>query len=303
MEVIELLRILLTNLWIESCTSFTKGFLYIEDNKVKDLGKQNPIEYELSDLVYDLKGEAVAYKGYSIAFTPTNYPFRGLTAETDKTVFSRNELKAFVKASFYEAVVNGITLPIVYGEHYIDIVVDVIKTYKLKSILFLDNEDLISEVRDYSGIYIVTTDKELHRKCNIPLIDPREICTLDIGVDAAGKPCRIVYNTFGWSLRSLSRYLGRSLDIKLLRSGYAIVGDVGIIGRNSYADIVVYDLFNVLNRPLILMDPLVNLRKLYYPSIVILNGEVVLEKDINYVFTEKDILNDMKITIINKSMV
>ncbi len=288
-------RILLDKVYyVKDNGVFEEGFVYIDENTIGDLGREPPVEYSLSELHYTFDKKAVVIHGYSVALTPSLYPFRGITGKHDLSVFSREEVKGFIKAAFYELLANGITLPVIYNEsvEYIQLAIDVAKTLSIPVAIMGDQNLLHSygNIIDDQSIYGIKVDSDL----------PRErIC-----YDEISPNCSIVYLKNTINVNALLSYALRKYEftdvIRVLANPYKILGlDSGFIEKNARAHITIYDARKPLKAPLLKHAPQTILARGYLPDIVIVDGDIVVEQGLVYIVNEVEVAKALDV-IYNK---
>lgn len=292
------MRILISNVQIFVGDMVRTGYVYIDEDKIADIGygKEFPAEYELSELHYAFKNNAITFRGFSIALTPSLYPCRGSIECIDYSIFSRDEIRTFIASSFYNLYMAGVTLPIIINEPYLDLLYDVLRSYKIRSTVIIEEEDYINKFLNVKEVIVGTTLKDLAEKYSIPYIDRYSICNFG---EAYNKNCKIVY------MRDLPlpqyilvfRHM-RGIDIRsLLFSGYLLFYGTYNIEVDTPADLVIYRLDKILYAPLLKEDPLSIIARSLSPNIVIQNGEVIMEEGMNYVFNERNLLKNLKLII------
>ncbi len=292
------MRILISNACIYTGNEVKEGYIYIDKDRIADIGysKEFPIEYEFSELHYTFKNNAVIFRGFSIAITPSLYPCRGSIKCMDYSIFSKDEIKAFIASSFYNLLMTGVTLPIIFNEPYIDLLYDIIRSYKLKSIIIIDEEDPIDKFLYVKGVTVGTTSKGLSDKYSIPYIDRSTICTLE---EVGNENCKIVYVKDLYSPQYILIYrhiYGKDIR-SLLFSGYLLVSGTYNIEVGTPADLIIYKLDKIIHTPLLKIDPLSIIARGFSPDLVIQKGEIVVEENMNYVFNERDLLKNLKLII------
>ncbi len=292
------MRILISNTWIYYEGEAREGYIYIDGEYVADIGfgKEYPVEYEFSELHYRFNGKAIVFRGYSYAYTPSRYPFRGSRVAMDYSIFTVDEIRSFIEASLYEQLMNGLTLPIIFGEKYLDILYDVIKLHRLKAIIVLDEGSDVRKFVDSSNFDTYTVSKKISREYNIEYIDSKSICRIDqVGVSE----CKILYIDEHYKPPYiLQKLLAKGSNyLELLFSGYKLLSGDYELKEKSPSDLIIYKLDKLIHTPLIRRDPLSIIVRSYKPDIVIYDGEVVVEEDNNYVFTEASILKNLRLII------
>ncbi len=275
-----------------------KGYIYIDKDKIADIGynKEFPIEYGFSELHYTFKNNAIVFRGLSIAITPSLYPCRGSIKCIDYSIFSKDEIRAFIVSSFYDLLMKGVTLPIVFNELYLDLLYDVIRSYKLKSIIIIEEEDYIDKFLHVKEVTVCTTSKDLSNKYSIPYMDRSSICSLE---EIDNENCKIVYMKDLYLPQYIFIYrhiYGRDIR-SLLFSGYSLVSETYNIKINTPADLIIYKLDKIIRVPLLKTDPLSIIARGFSPDLVIQSGEVVVEENENYIIIERNLLKNLKIII------
>lgn len=269
----------------------SKGFIYIDGNSIADVGAEAPVEYSLSELYYSFDGKAFAIHGFSIALTPSLYPFRGTgSSYVELSVFSKEEIRGFIKSAFYELLVNGITLPIVYREkdEYIGLVIDVAKSISIP--------------------LVIMGGKELLDRYNNS-IDNKMVYSMVLGVDVAEKnicydeisgSCDVVYLKNTLNINSLIAFSvmnnGVYETIEVLVKPYKILGiSKGFVDKGSRADILVYDGRSPPKAPLLSRAPYSVITRGYPPDIVFLNGDIVVERGVVYPISDMEVSKALEV--------
>ena len=284
-------RILLEEIYyLSTGLEFNRGFVFIRGNRIDDVGEQVSPEHILSELHYNFEGKAIVVHGFSTAISPSLYPFRGLNVNDvsiDLTVFTDNEIKGFIKASLYELLMNGVTLPVIYehnNSRVIKLTIEVAKSLKIPMVIASKSSILetYTDSIDKKLIYAIDIEKqEFIEKLCIDKITP-ECSTL------------LLRNTMNlnaimanYMMRVKSNYYNA---INVLIKPYQIIGiDKGVIEKGARSHIVVYDARRPLKAPLIKSSPSVILKRGYLPDLVIIDGDVVVEQGIVYIIDENEV--------------
>ncbi len=254
-----------------------RGFILFDEERIIDHGTEPEPEYELSELVINHEYKAYVVHGFSIALDPLKYPFRGFNEEIDLSIYSVDELKQIGLAAFYELYMNGVTLPIVYGEHA-EIVNNIAREHNLslaiidedktlpryKGVIYLDRRDdkLYLDEREL-GVYdeLICSISRITRNCLA--IDVKEFFTLNVSFIASK-----IYEVTG----SLTK------TIELLVKPYIMLDlDNGYIDKEAKPDILVYSFRD--SRKLVPYNKIeyVVLRG-YPPDQVFVNGDMFFDK-------------------------
>ncbi len=292
------MRILISGVYIYSDNEVKEGYIYIDRDKIADISysKEIPIEYEFSELHYTFKNNAIIFRGFSVAITPSLYPCRGSIKCIDYSIFSKDEIKTFIISSFYDLFMTGVTLPIIFNEPYIDQLYDVIRSYKLKSIIIIDEEDYIDKFLHVKEAIVGTTSKDLSDKYSVLYIDRSSICSLE---EVGKENCKIVYmkNLYLPQYILIYRHMC-SKDVRpLLFSGYLLISGTYNIEANTPADLIIYKLDKIIHAPLLKVDPLSIIARGFNPDLVIQDGDVIVEENMNYVLNERNLLKNIKLVI------
>ncbi len=260
-------RVLLKNILVPEENEFKNIYIYIDNDKIADLGEKIPVEYEFAELVLDYNSEYIAFPGFSVLVSLTDrYPGIYKTSSIDK--------KEIVKAALYELVMNGVTLPIIMDRDT-SIVKHALKEVEFPAILIEDNvkEDqnnvYLSGIRRDDGILIGDTFfgwteicRPNHIRDNCKLLDLRGLHT---------------YNVSALLNMSSKNSMDTVLDV-LWRPYKALgLGDKKL-AKGSRADIVLYK----ISEPPKLVTPrnyMDLLRSGYSPDTVIVAGELYIDKN------------------------
>ncbi len=272
------IRFLINNVVMFSDEGIKKGFIFISNGKIADLGEEPPPEYELSELVYDYEGKALAIHGFSVLASLTDYPFRGIR-EPDLSVYSRQELEKFAQAGIYELLLNGVTFPIIEDKHP-EIVVHLLKSLELKGALVVEK----GAVKHYPDIII------LEKKNDKIYYNDRLLGKYDeIFCDINNVPSQIdkcmAYSLIGsisYNVSALITQAYRSLGDKIfhiLTNSYRMLGiDKGTITKASKADLLIYSSKDSLKTAPLTLDPLIMSARGYPPDQVIISGDIFFDK-------------------------
>ncbi len=260
-------RVLLKNILVHEENKFKNIYIYIDNDKIADLGEEIPVEYEFAELVLDYNSEYIAFPGFSVLVSLTDrYPGIYETSSIDK--------KEIVKAALYELVMNGVTLPIIMDRDT-SIVKHVLKEVEFPAILIEDNVKegqnnvYLSGIRRDDGILIGDTFfgwteicRPNHIRDNCKLLDLRGLHT---------------YNVSALLNMSSKNSMDAVLDV-LWRPYKALgLGDKKL-AKGSRADIVLYK----ISEPPKLVTPrnyMDLLRSGYSPDTVIVAGELYIDKN------------------------
>ncbi len=248
-----------------------RGFLFIDNNQVRDLGVEYPAEYEFSEYRADYEYKAVVIHGFSAAISPSTLPL-GNNIDTGEILgsLSREEIKRLILNGLYRIIRAGITFPVI-ADPQPDLVAKTLLEKQIPAIIvdkgsalphrpglyYIDVED--SRVY-FEGKYIGDYDEVfcpvevISSNCKIPLI-----------------PSNPVY--LGCILRNLSGYSN------LLYNGYKLVerGE-GIIRKGEPADLLLYDL-RIPDKNALIPHRLEDLLKLgYLPDTILIDGDIIVEK-------------------------
>ncbi len=267
-------RILLKNLHYYSDGMVRKGFIYVEDHLVRDIGEEAPPEYELSDVVYDFNNQAYAVHGFSMVLNGVEQPFSGV-AHPDLSVYTEEELEkiALNVITLYYSL--GVTLPVIETE-YPGVVNKAAKEHGLQLVLVHDR----GVVPHYTNmLYIERDGGKLYYQDSFTGFEDRVFCTPEkYGEDCIAIDARRVDLPHPSVISALSRVdLDRILEA--LSKPYKSLGlDSGCLGKGSRSDILVYDLRSPLKQqPLIpevlFRTPFKNLQ----PDLVLVKGDFALE--------------------------
>ncbi len=291
-------RVLFKNIYMYTVNGLSKGFIYVEDGVMKDYGLEPRPEYELSELVYDFEYKAIAFYGFSYAIKPSTYPYRCSYIREGV----RENVEKYIKASLIESIRHGLTYPIIFDSPaYIDRIIQVLRTTNLKAGIVLDR-DSIDYYRKYSSfknIEFIILDGDLE-VCgeDVTCIGMDDVCS----EDNASQSCSLLYieyTTIPYLVyhRLSAKGVSPKQVFKLLTSGYRLLKlGSGFIEKNVIADILVYDLRD-LKTPLLRNDPLSIVFRGYPPDIIVLNGEVVVEREYNYIVDERVLVKDLDLVI------
>lgn len=280
-------KILLEDIYyLTTGMKFYRGFVFIESDRIVDVGSTPLTEYLLSELHYSFNGKAVILHGFSVVVSLSSY----LSSEIgiDISVLSNDEVKGLIKALFYELLMNGITLPLVYeqDERIVKLVIDVAKVLKIP-IAVVSKKDVLEN-------YMNLIDKKL-----IYAIDVSHKGFIqDLCFDSITHDCRYLMLKNIFNLNAIiANYLGRiksnhSKVIEVLSNPYRLLSiDNGVIDKNSRSHIVVYDARKPLKAPMIASNPINVLKKGYLPDLVIIDGDVVMEQGIMYIIDENEVVS------------
>ncbi|WP_245521918.1 hypothetical protein [Staphylothermus hellenicus] len=253
-----------------------RGFIYFDNDKIIDTGKEADPIYELSELVIDYEYKALAIHGYSVLTSLSEYPYRGLGVKADLSIFTRDELKKIINAALYELIMNGVTFPLIYDE-YIDLVIKILKEHNLKAGIIAEE----GTVPEYTGLYYIHI-----RGDNLYYNDEK----LGSIKDAICSPEKINSNCLFLDLRNYYTYnlsyimniLVKSLKnmfsaLEIFAKPYKLIRiDKGYIDKQAKPDIVIYDLrepYLVAPRNHVLLSVL----RGYVPSQVFINGDTFFD--------------------------
>lgn len=232
----------LLNKIIYRARDLSKGYILFNNEKIIDHGEEAPPEYELSEMVIDYHYKAYALHGFSLAVNPMKYLFRGINTSIDLSIYSDDDLKKICLASLYELYMNGVTLPITYGER-VDIVNKVAKEHNLP-LAIINEENTLSKYKgliyiDKKNNELYINDEKLGKHDNV-ICEFHNISHKCIIIDITN------YYTFNTSLIASKIYeITRSIEktMELLVKPYVFLGlDHGIIDKNAYPDIIIYSL-------------------------------------------------------------
>lgn len=267
---------LLNNVYILKKEGIDKGFIYFDNDKIIDTGKEADPIYELSELVIDYEYKALAIHGYSVLTNLSGYPYRGLGVKTDLSIFTRDELKKIISAALYELVMNGVTFPVIYDQ-YIDLAIQILKEHSLKAVIIAEE----GTVPEYTGLYYVYM-----RGDNLYYNDEK----LGFIRDIICRPEKINNNCLFLDLRDYYTYnvsYVTNILFKLSKNIYTVLDvftkpyqlikiDNGYIDKQAKPDIVIYDLrepYLVTPRNYISLSVL----RGYVPSQVFISGDIFFD--------------------------
>lgn len=274
-------RCLLKNAWYLSSSGFNKGYVYIYGSRVENVGAGEPEpEYELSDLLYDFEGDAVAVHGYSVILDVVEYVVRGIQ-DVDLSIFTKEELKKLAKVGVVNAYTSGVTLPVTMTD-YPEVVADIARENGIRIGLIADRGAVsrtpFTPLLEVENGYLYHEDRkvgELKRVVCSPL-NLTEKCLI---VDARG------YGNTLTAIEEVYRHVATpEVGYYLLTGFYRVVEiDSGYLDKNSASDIIVYDTRNPMKAiPLIDKNTLYTLlRRSSQPDLVIIGGDVFYEKGEN----------------------
>lgn len=263
---------------------FYRGFVFIEGDKVVDVGSTPLTEHLLSELHYNFNGKAVVFHGFSVVVSPSSYLLG--EAGIDISVFSNNEVRGLIKVLFYELLMNGVTLPLIYelDERIVKLVIDVAKMLKIP-------------------VAIISKKNILENYMN--LIDEKLIYAIDVShkgivqdfcIDSIKYGCKYLMLKNILNLNAvIATYLGKMENgydkvIEVLSNPYRLLSiDNGVIDKNSRSHIIVYDARKPLKAPMIASNPIAILKKGYLPDLVIIDGDIVMEQGIVYIIDENEV--------------
>ena len=261
------IRVLLKNILVPGENEFKNMYIYIDNDKIADLGEELPVEYEFAELVLDYNSEYIAFPGFSVLVSLTDrYPGIYETDSIDK--------KELVKAALYELVMNGVTLPVIVDKDT-SIVKHVLKEVEFPAILI---EDYVKE--DQNNVYLSGIRKDDGILIGDTLFGWTEIC----------RPNHIRDNCRLLDLRGLHTYNVSALLNMSSKNSMDAVSDVlwrpykalGLgdkkLAKGSRADIVLYK----ISEPPKLVTPrnyMDLLRSGYSPDTVIVAGELFIDKN------------------------
>jgi len=247
-----------------------KGFVFINGEKIGDVGSEPLPEYELAELVLKYEKPALVLHGFSALVPGVEFPYRGLGLEPRS--MSPSALERFVQASVSASIANGVTLPI-----------------------FMDTDDCqVSSSLGKLGVQgIVISRQPCERPGVLNILIARETLVfkgVELGVfsQVVCKPEEVeerclILDTRGEHSRSVQAWLSKSpnprLALNLLLKPYKLLElDNGLIERGSISDVLVYDLSDpVISAPLKAVDPLTTVMR-GNPQLVFVRGEVAFEK-------------------------
>lgn len=283
------IRFLINNVIMFSDEGLKKGFIFIYNGKITDLGEEPPPEYELSELVYDYEGRALAVHGFSILASLTDYPFRGIE-NADLSVYSRQELEKFAQAGIYELLLNGITFPII-EDKYPEIIIRLLKSLKLKGALVVER----GTIKYYPDIIIL--EKENNRVYyNDKLLGIYDDIFCDINSVPRKMGECITYSLIGsisYNVSALITQAYRSLGdrvFRILTNSYRVLGvDKGTITKAAEADLLIYSSKDPVKAVPMNVDPLIMIVRGYPPDQVIIEGDIFFDKYESLVIAKPDI--------------
>jgi hypothetical protein len=260
-----------------------KGFIFVSNGRVADIGEIARVEYELSEYVYDYKGAAVAHHGYALILSPSLEPFKALGSGGTELlgILSRAELERIVLNSLQKMLSFGVTLPII-DDPYPEIVANIAIRHDLKVVIM----DKGGTVKKFPRVpyLLVKNDRIYFRDRQIGLI--KDICQVHNGVSGRGCLFIDVRN----SPMNPQCIFVMLKNIDPLFKPYKVLGyDEGYIGKNSLADIVIYQLDDPFRNYLPPSELTRFLQLGLKPSTVISNGDVLIEKDMPVGFEPQDI--------------
>ncbi len=260
-------RVLLKNILVPEGNEFKNMYIYIDNDKIADLGEELPVEYEFAELVLNYNTEYLAFPGFSVLVSLTDrYANIYETYSIDK--------KEIVKAALYELIMNGITLPVIMDSDT-PIIKHVLKEVEFPAILI---EDYVKE--DQRNVYLSGVRRDEGILIGDTLFGWSEIC----------RPDHIDDNCKLLDLRGLHTYNVSALLNMSSKNSMDVVLDVlwrpykalGLgdkkLAKGSRADIVLYKISESpkLVTPKNYMDLL---RSGYNPDTVIVAGELFIDKN------------------------
>ncbi|RLG84353.1 MAG: hypothetical protein DRO40_01565 [Thermoprotei archaeon] len=291
-------RILFDKVIFLARKGFVKGYVFIEGDTVKNVGEETPLSYSFSELVYDFEYKAVITHGYSIAIAPSYYPFRGFKSLShfDLTVFSRDEIKEFIKASFYELYLNGVTLPLIYNDPETDLVIDVARIINIPIAIIGETDHLENYINiiDNKTIYGIAIGDKIEDAVSV---SRQDVCT----IENLSHDCRILYLDKIFNLHATLYAITSKLGslhrvVKLLTEPYRILNiDNGFVDKGSRADIVLYNAGKIPKAPIIDTSPEIVIARSYHPDIVLVNGDVAIEYGESYILNPEEISRKIKV--------
>lgn len=291
MEPAGQVSILFKNVYLHTCSGLTRGYLYIEDGVVRDYGVEPKPGYGLSQLVYDFNYKAVVLHGFSYCIKPSIYPYRSSTIASGVS----DDVSGYVRASIIEAIRYGVTLPIVHDSiDYIGYVVDTARMLGVRIGFVYDSLDhsVLEKYACVKNIVHIVLSRD--RMDNVYSLDPSLFCSEEsITSDCILVDTGSMYPPFILYHRLLARGISYERAYELLYGGYRATGlSKGCIEKGVRADILVYSLDD-LKKPLVERDPLAIALRGYPPDIVVVSGEVVVEREYSYLTDVKKVIDKL----------
>ncbi|MCD6488815.1 MAG: hypothetical protein J7K21_06295 [Desulfurococcales archaeon] len=277
-------RILLNNIYYFTGYGVKDGFIFIENSIIKDLGSEPPIEYDLSDLIYDFGSKALALHGFSVAVTPSLY-FIKKAGIKDPSTLSKEGLETGIKACLYELLLNGVVFPIIYEEKYIDVVINIAKSLAIDLGIIVTPaiENYINNLLSYKNFFLISVHEGKDYARNV--IKEEEICSLD----SVSPECKILYLSETLNMGSIILFVSKKLGslektVSLLTKPYELFNiGKGFIEKGERADLLVYDASKLPKAPFNKKYPPDIILKGYSPDLVFIKGDIAVEKGINYI--------------------
>ncbi len=248
-----------------------KGFLFIDEYQVRDLGSEHPVEYEFSEYRADYEYKAVIIHGFSAAVPLSTLPLgddldiRGVLGS-----LSREEIKRLIMNSLYRIVKSGITFPIII-DPYPDLVAKILLEKQIPAIIV----DMGSTLPHRPGLYYIDVEDS---RVYIEGKYVGEYNEVFCPVEKINSNCKIpVVPSSPVNLSCIIREL--SGHNNLLYNGYKLVGHgKGIIDKGEPADLLLYDL-RVPEKNALTPHSIGDLLELgYMPDTVLVDGDIIIEK-------------------------
>ncbi len=267
------IRLLLENLYIETSKGFTKGYIYVLGDKIRDVGAETPPEYEFSEYVVDYNGYGVAFHGFSVLIDPLTYLLNIIDSKNPYELIhnlSKNDKKIMIENTLYILYKAGITLPIIHSEDPL-LVINVLKEKKLSAILIEKNEEL-PKYREF--IYIKYKDNKLFKENGDEIGYYNEVVC---EINNINDKCRILSITHSGRLPTV--IFSQLNNYEILYAPYKLLGiDAGKLDKDSYADILIYDLRLPLSNTFLKLEPGKTIKWGKDPDTVIVRGDIFFEK-------------------------
>ena len=262
------IRVLLKNVLVPDNEGFKKIYIYIDNDRIADLGEEIPVEYEFAELVLDYNGEYLAFPGFSALVSLTE-------RYRDIAMYGSIDKKELVRAALYELIMNGVTLPIIVDDED-SIVRNVLKELEFPAVLIEKEADM-----DQKDVYIKGKLGDDGISINNVLFRWNEIC----GPNKLNDSCKLL-DLRGLHTYNVSALLSRN-NIEPEDAGFINVlwrpykalgiGDCRIV-KDMRADIVLY---RITIPPKLVTHKNYRdlLRSGYPPDTVIIAGELFIDKN------------------------
>ncbi|WP_440059067.1 hypothetical protein ACSU1N_04580 [Thermogladius sp. 4427co] len=254
-----------------SSKGVNKGFVFIEGDRITDIGVEAPPEYELSELLLKYDKPALITHGFSAIIPGPEFAFRGLEEGYER--IGAELFEKSIEASISIAISNGITLPILVDDASC-------KATAILSRLQVRGVTITPEPCSRPGVLNILLDRAGNLFYNGNVIG--NIRDVVCSPGSVSEKC-LFLDTRSEHSRNVESWLTKSNNPRILYEilvkPYRILRlDNGFVDVKSLSDILVYDLSDpLLSIPISRLDP-VAVAMRGRPQVVIVGGDIAYEK-------------------------